>query len=343
MFEDLDEPAPTPMKRSGKAKSLAKSGPACWPPAEVDGVCQNKYTQDWPEMRDYCRNYLSDTDQKTFNLRNHSKYLDIILSKPGITQDMVFTKEAGQRYFAEKRSVSTDLYNQGLLMPLPTVPGSKRFPDKEIVATEYVMVIVPRPSSQTITNNDPDRFGHTCLIGLWGLHTKKVLVRCHKKCLDGVNRITAGFCPFCEYWTMNDSSLNNHIRKHYGMVLACYHDGYTTGSVSAMKRHMTSKHGIEMESALVPRASSPKLFLGFSAVLDAGLGLPYQPYSMTSIISSGCFFLKFKVFTIPGLEVYNRHHSQQNSISFSQYFRAPTRLASWVHYFYISACHVIIL
>ena len=129
------------------------------------------------------------------------------------------------------------------------MPGSKWFPDREVVAIEFVMVIVAHPSGQNIADNDPNSFGHTCLMGLWGLHTKKALVQCRKTCLDGVNRITAGFCPFCEYLTTNDSSLNNHIRKHYGMVLACYHDRYTTGSVSAMKHHMTSKHNIVMESA----------------------------------------------------------------------------------------------
>ena len=75
MFKDLDEPLPAPMKRSGKAKSPAKSGPVNWLPAEVDGVCQTRYAIDRPEMRDY------------------SKYLDIILSKPSITQDVVFTVE----------------------------------------------------------------------------------------------------------------------------------------------------------------------------------------------------------------------------------------------------------
>ena len=79
--------------------------------------------------------------------------------------------------------------------------------------------------------------------------TEKVLQQCHKMCADRVNRITAGFCPFCEFWTMNDSMLNNHVRKHYGMVMSCYHDGYTTWSVMVMKCHMTTKHGIIMESA----------------------------------------------------------------------------------------------
>ena len=114
----------------------------------------------------------------------------------------------------------------------------------------YIMVIVACPSGQNIANNNPDGFGHTCLMGLWGLHTEKVLQWCHKTCLDGANWITAGFCPLCEYWTTNDSSLNNHVHKHYGMVLACYHDGYMTGSINAMKCHMTTKHGIVMESAL---------------------------------------------------------------------------------------------
>ena len=61
MFEDLDEPLPAPAKRSSKAKSPAKSGPISWPAAEIDAVCQNRYAVDHPEMRDYCRNYLSET------------------------------------------------------------------------------------------------------------------------------------------------------------------------------------------------------------------------------------------------------------------------------------------
>ena len=137
--------------------------------------------------------------------------------------------ETGRAYFAEKRKVLTDQYNQGLLTPLPAVPGSKRFLDKEVMAIVYVMVIVAHPSSQNIADDDPDGFGRMCLMGLWGLHTEKALQWCRKTCADGVNRITVGFCPFCEFWMTNDSMLNNHVRKHYGMAISCYHDGYTTG------------------------------------------------------------------------------------------------------------------
>ena len=98
------------------------------------------------------------------------------MSKPSITQDVVFTKEKGWVCFAEKRNISTDLYNQGLLTPLPPVPGSKQFPDKTAMAIEYVMVIVACCSGQNIPYDDPDSFGQTCLMGLWNLHTKKALV-----------------------------------------------------------------------------------------------------------------------------------------------------------------------
>ena len=175
MFEDLDKPLPAPAKRSGKAKSPAKSGPVNWPLAEVDIVRQNRYAMDRSKMRDYHHNYLTAVDQKMFNLKNHSKYLDINLAKPSITQDVVFTVEKGQAYFAETCKVPTDLYDQGVLMSLPASPGSKWFPDKEVVAVIYVIVIVARPSSQNIADNNPDSFGRACLMGLWGLHTEKAL------------------------------------------------------------------------------------------------------------------------------------------------------------------------
>ena len=111
MFENLDEPQSTSTKRPGKAKSPTKSGPVNWPPTEVDVMCQNRYATDRPEMRDYYHNYLTVVDQKTFNLKNHSKYLDIILARPSIMQDVVFTVEKGRKYFTKMRRVLLNLYD----------------------------------------------------------------------------------------------------------------------------------------------------------------------------------------------------------------------------------------
>ena len=48
------------------------------------------------------------------------------------------------------RKVLTDLYDQGVLTPLPASPRSKRFPDKEVMTVIYIMVIVACPSTQNI-------------------------------------------------------------------------------------------------------------------------------------------------------------------------------------------------
>ena len=53
IFEDLDEVTPPVARKTRTAKSPAKSGPMCWPLAEVDGMYQNRYAVDRPEMRDY--------------------------------------------------------------------------------------------------------------------------------------------------------------------------------------------------------------------------------------------------------------------------------------------------
>ena len=99
----------------------------------------------------------------------------------------VFTVERGRTYFTETHRVPTDLYNQGVLTPLPASPGSKWFPDKEVMAIIYIMVIVAHLNGQNIADNDPNGFGRTCLMGLLGLHTEKVLQQCRKTCSDGVN------------------------------------------------------------------------------------------------------------------------------------------------------------
>ena len=64
-----------------------------WTAMDLEAVHKNRYSMDLPEMADYCRNYLTALDKTTFNLKDHSKYINIILVKPGITCDVVFTRE----------------------------------------------------------------------------------------------------------------------------------------------------------------------------------------------------------------------------------------------------------
>ena len=120
-FEDLDAIVdPAAAKKAGKVKSSAKSTSTTdnWTDANLDGVHQDRYSWDLPEMTRYRRNYLSPTDHTMFNLKNHECYLKTIMVCNDITSDVVFTKEEGQKYFQDC-GIPIQSYDQGLLKPLP--------------------------------------------------------------------------------------------------------------------------------------------------------------------------------------------------------------------------------
>ena len=174
-FEDVNDVLPAAVKRGGKAKSPAKSAPRTdkWTAADLDAAHQNRYGWDLPKMVTYQRNYLSAADKTMSNLKDHSKYLNIIVTQLGIAHGVVFTKAAGCQYFVD-HNISPTLYNQGLLKPLPQ-SSSQCFLEKEVIGISHIMVIVVHRNGQNITDDNPNGFGHTCLMGLWGLHTEKAL------------------------------------------------------------------------------------------------------------------------------------------------------------------------
>ena len=54
---------------------------------------------------------------------------------------------------------------------------------------------------------------------------------------------------FCDLWATNDKAMNNHIRKHYNKGLAfCYSDGFLTGSIKNINKHMEKARDIVMKS-----------------------------------------------------------------------------------------------
>ena len=90
-----------------------------------------------------------------------------------------------------------------------------------------------------------DSFGHPGTMGLWDLHSSDALSQAKMQLASG--RVDANFCPMCLFWSTNNETLNNHVRKHYKMGLTCHSDGFMTASVAAMKAHMEAEHGYEGE------------------------------------------------------------------------------------------------
>ena len=90
----------------------------------------------------------------------------------------------------------------------------------------YVIYILRSVKGQIINARDSD-YGRDWNIGLYDIispaSTKKV-----EKSSSLVNRgrnvqgkVTHGYCPFCSYASTNHRTLNNHIRMHLRLTLAC--------------------------------------------------------------------------------------------------------------------------
>ena len=88
------------------------------------------------------------------------------------------------------------------------------------VYLEYVVKAFLAPQSQSvIQKGDNNHWDTSAMIGLYNLHKYEVVGKGNKK-VDS-KMVTKGYCPFCEYNTGNNGSINNHIRVHYCLVLEC--------------------------------------------------------------------------------------------------------------------------
>ena len=115
------------------------------------------------------------------------------------------------------------------------------------MAIKRVMLVCQCKNGINVKYSDSDGFGHPGTMGLWDLHSSEALNRAKMQLPSG--SVDANFCPCCVFFLTNNETLNNHVRKHYGMGLTCQADGFTTASVAAMKVHMESEHGYEGKHA----------------------------------------------------------------------------------------------
>ena len=121
--------------------------------------------------------------------------------------------------------------------------GAKGFqdPDLEKVPIDRVMLVCQRENGVHVAYSDPDSFGHPGTMGLWDLHSTNALSQVKMQLPSGL--VDMNFCPLCLFWSTNNETLNNHIRKHYRMGLTCHADRFMMASMATMKAHMEVEHG----------------------------------------------------------------------------------------------------
>ena len=109
------------------------------------------------------------------------------------------------------------------------------------------MLVCQHKNGVNVKYSDSDGFGQPGTMGLWDLHSSNALSRVKMQLPS--SSIDMNFCPCCTFYLTNNETLNNHVRKYYGMGLTCRADRFTMASVAAMKAHMESEHRYEGKCA----------------------------------------------------------------------------------------------
>ena len=181
----------------------------------------------------------------TINTKDHSAYINIAKAHPGtVIKKSVFSLATYQQVLQLKGS-DTSKFDREVGATFKKSAKGSQVPDTEKVAIDRIMLMCQCENGVDVAYGDLDGFGHPGMMGLWDLHSSNALGWAKMQLAS--SRVDANFCPMCLFWSMNNETLNNHVRKHYKMGLTCHSDSFTMASMAAMKAHMEAKHGYQVK------------------------------------------------------------------------------------------------
>ena len=235
--EDLDTKDAYPKKKGSMPTKALGSHPSQWTEEDMDVVRQTHYKTDLQRFQTYHLNKIDPSDMASINTKDHSTYIEVAWADPGsVILKSVFSIAAYHEVLKRK----------GMTFPGLTrrwAQSSRRGHDTEKVAIKWVMLVCQCKNGINVKYSASDGFGCPGTMGLWDLHSSDALSRA--KMQLPISSVDANFCPCCTFFSTNNETLNNHVRKHYGMGLTCRADRFMTASVDTMKAHMESEHGYE--------------------------------------------------------------------------------------------------
>ena len=239
--------------RKGGTPTKASS-PDQWSPADINTVWQLQYKADFQRFKVYHEKHISSNDKKTINTINHSAYLTEARNTPNTMIAQCVFSVATYQAVLQRPGGDVAKFDQEAKYFKKGASGS-RAPDAEKVPIDRVMLVwLQHEDGRDMVYSDPDGFGCPGTMGLWDLHSPGALARGRMIMDSGI--VDANFCLLCAFWSTNNETLNNHIRKHYRTGLTCPADGFTTSSVAVMKAHMEKEHGYKGKRA--GQAKKPK-------------------------------------------------------------------------------------
>ena len=230
--EDLDAKGACPKKKGSTPTKASGSHPSQWTDEDIDVVHQTRYKMDLQRFQTYRLNKIDPGDMASINTKDHSAYIEVAWADPGsVIRKSVFSIAAYLEVLKRKGG-DISRFDKEVDTKFKKGPRGSWAPDTEKVCQ--------CENGINVKYSDPDGFGCPGTMGLWDLHSSDALNRAKMQLPSG--SVDANFCPCCAFWSTNNETLNNHVRKHYRMGLTCQADGFTTASMAAMIAHMESEH-----------------------------------------------------------------------------------------------------
>ena len=245
--EDLDAKGACPKKKGSTPTKALGSHPSQWTDEDIDVVCQTHYKTDLQHFQTYRLNKIDPGDMASINTKDHSAYIEVARADPGsVIRKSVFSI-AAYREVLKRKGSDVSQFDKEVDTKFKKGPRGSQAPDTEKVAIKWVMLLCQCKNGVNVKYSDSDGFGCHGTMGLWDLHSSDTLNRAKMQLSSG--SVDANFYPCCAFWSTNNETLNNHVRKHYGMGLTCRADRFTTASLATMKVHMESEHRYEGKRA----------------------------------------------------------------------------------------------
>ena len=239
--EDLDARGTRAKKKvATPTKSLH---PSQWSDEDIDVVHQICYKTDLQCFQTYRHNKIDPGDIASINTKDHSTYIDVVRVDPSSVIWKSIFSVAAYRKTIRLQGGNTSKFDKEVGTKFKKSAKGSQAPDSVKVTIDRVMLVCQHENGVDVAYSDPDGFGRPRTMGLWDLHLTDALSWAKMQLPSG--QVDVNFCPLCAFWSTNNETLNNHIRKHYRMGLACHSDGFMTASVAAMKAHMETEHGYE--------------------------------------------------------------------------------------------------
>ena len=245
--EDLDAKGACPKKKGSTPMKAPVSHPSQWPEEDIDVVRQTRYKTDLQHFQTYHRNKIDPGDMASINTKDHSAYIKVAWADPGSVICKSVFSIAAYREVLNQKGGDISRFDKEVETMFKKGPRGSRAPDTTKVPIKQVMLMCQCENGVNMKYSDSDGFGRPGTMGLWDLHSSDALNRAKMQLPSG--SIDANFCPCCAFYSTNNETLNNHVRKHYEMGLTCRSDRFTTASVAAMKGHMQTEHGYEGKRA----------------------------------------------------------------------------------------------